>query len=671
MGDCKWPDENSLTLTFVRYTKDESVTANNKVGKLDVREQGPIDHQITDPQINTAKANLAVALRDQREPEQADLAAFLAAISPSESKQPEQVRNDAPPVDFDWSGIRLSLLALVGTCASIAGIMRGKKIYDSHKTKQATVLDIFQAIDGLLQVKDGEVGSVYTSGNPLDIDWGDSPLTARDDPGLDSMLKEKADLDVIVVELRALRDGLEALAKPWSGATLEKIGETSRNAASLLIQVPKQTEQYLNARAAAIKDIRFAPDTAKKLTDTLANFEAQIDKLEQAGWDVSSLRTSLGTYSEANGGVAVSMSKQHFISASEQAKNILTNLEAEFFQATNAEETFASNATRHETRSKVVDQYIEKSASDRATLTSLQERFDTSCTERIGTLQHEVQIFTNDLERMQAELMVVVAEKSFKALDETAQKTDGFTSTQVALERKRGEVADTIAHLEMLAEQLPGDITSSEQAYVADRDTVHSWGHDVDDDVLAELKDIKQDFAKLQTGLQDKRPAYFDIESSFDKISAQSERLLQTARKQHAEAEELRSDITSGNANARKELEELHRYVRDNNDASHVSANIDLKTFSVSGSRKDLQKELEEQSKLRASIAHKLKEAEAAVRKAEAEREAERLAVIAAAEAERRREQKEQRRPEEASRPSHTTGDIGGGSSPSHNTSDL
>jgi hypothetical protein len=135
---------------------------------------------------------------------------------------------------------------------------------------------------------------VYKSGNPLDIHWGNNPLTERDDPGLESMLKEKSDLDILIEELRKQRDSLAALAKPWSGATIEKIEEVRNSVTLLLSRIPSQKNEYFVARAAAIEAIASAPNAAQSLATSLENFDAQIYKLEQAGWDVSTLRASRG-----------------------------------------------------------------------------------------------------------------------------------------------------------------------------------------------------------------------------------------------------------------------------------------------------------------------------------------------------------------------------------------
>lgn len=684
VATCEWPDDNSLALTFVRYTKDESRAAKDSVGKLDVRENGPIDQQISDTQINTAKATLAVALRDPKEAEQADIADFLAKIAPAQSKQPEQTVQKSSSNEFDWSILWWGAAGLGAIVAIATGALRGKRIIDSRRTKSATLLDISHTVDELLQVKTGEVGSLYSSGNPLDIDWGDNPLTARDDPGLERMLTEKQDLDTIIESLRELRVMLGALAKPWSGATLEQIHNIGDSVRLLLGKVPLQKKQYLEARTLAIEAIGSAPKTVGTLTTLLANFEVKIDTLEKAGWDVSSLRKSWGKYSESSGGVQIAMGKQHLIAASNQAKDIMTSLSRELTSASAAEETFTSNATRNETRSGVVKKYKQDLATDQATLASLRERFDVSCTERIGALQRKAESLTSDLERQQAELSVAVEEKSFKALDEVAQKTESFTGAQVVLERHRQELADTIAHLEKLAEELPGDVSESELAYRTDSETVRSWGHDIDGSLMSDLDHIERDFEELNTGLGKKQPAYFDLESSFGEATTKASRLMQAAREQHTEAEGLRQNITRGNAVIEDELNELRRYVTSNSDASHISLDISLRQFSAVGSRGDLRKEYDAQRELRQRIEHRLAEAKRVVREAEAERERVRLAAIAAEEAERRREQEEldrQRRHEEdlirqreeASRPSssHNTSDIGGDSGPSHNTSDL
>ncbi len=647
-----------------------------------VREKGSIDSQISNKTVNDAKPRLSADIKDPSEPIQADIAAYIATITSFHNPQSEQVGQKPTSNEFDWSKLGLALLAIGAVVGvGIAGGIRGKRMFDSYKTRQNTVSEIFEAIDGLLTVKDGEIGTVYKSGNPLDIDWGENPLTGRDDPGLESMLKEKGDLDILIEELRKQRDSLAALAKPWSGATIEKIEEIRNSVTHLLGQIPSQKNEYLKARAAAIEAIASAPNAAQRLATSLENFDAQIDNLEQAGWDVSTLRASRGKYSEANGGVVVAMNKNHLIAASNQAKEITARIHDSLAIAQKAETTFADNTTRHKTRATILGQFNKSTEDDQVVLGSLRERFDTSCTERISSLQKEAKNLTSDLERVQAELTVVVAEKSFKALNEVAQKTDGFTSTQVALEQKRKELAETIALLEKLAKELPDDVSAAKQLYEENQDEAKAWNGDVDEEVIAQLTNMGANFEKLQAGLQRKQPAYFNLKSAFDETNTRVDSLIQTAREQHEEAERLRSDISAGNADAKDELAELRRYVNNHADASNVSTDIDLEEFSTAGSRKELQEKFKKQTALRERISRKMEETERAVREAEEERERLRLAAIAAAEAERRRQQEEadrqrrdeedrRRRQEEASRPSHNTSDLGG-SSASHNTGDL
>lgn len=682
VSTCAWKDDSSIVLTFVRYTKDESdKTPNKSVGKLNVRKKGPIDSQISSKAVNDAKPRLSADIKDPSEPIQADIATYIATITSLHNPQPEQIGQKPTSNEFDWSKLGLAVLAIGAVGVGIAGGVRGKRIHDSYKTRQNTVSEIFEAIDGLLTVKDGEIGTVYKSGNPLDIDWGENPLTERDDPGLESMLKEKSDLDTLIEELRKQRNSLAALAKPWSGATIEKIEQVRNSVTRLLGQIPSQKNEYLEARAATIEAIASAPNAAQSLATSLKNFDAQIDNLEQAGWDVSTLRASRDKSSEAIGGVTIAMNKKHFIAASNQAKEIAASLRATAEIANSAETTFTENTTRHKTRATILDKFNKSTEDDQIMLGSLQERFDTSCTEHIGSLQKDANKLTAALANVQAELTLVVAEKSFKALDEVAQKTGGFTSTQVALEQKRKELAETIALLEKLAKELPDDVSAAKQLYEENQDEAKAWNRDVDEEVIAQLTIVGANFEKIQAGLQRKKPAYFDLKSAFDETNTRVDSLIQTAREHHEEADRLRSDISAGNADAEDELAELRRYVNNHDDASDVSTDIDLESFSTAGSRKELQEELKKQTELRDRIARKMKDAKRAVREAEEERERLRLAAIAAAEAEHRRQQEEadrlrrdeedrRRRQEEASRPSHDTGDLGG-SPASHNTGDL
>ena len=671
---CEWQDGNSVVLSLVRFTREESKANNGSVAKFDVRETGPIDGKISNSAIDDANIQLGQDLRNPADSYQEDLAKFLKAINPPITNSspndttPQPETNQETHEATDWANVfkngSLGLLAIGGLVGLGFVGYRGKEAYEANVFRRNVEADITKVISGILTLSDTEAGNIYATGNQLDIPKPNT--TANEDPGLEGLRSERADLDGLVEQLRAIRDQIKQEGSAWRTSTLQNLAALQASYEQLVNEsLPKEQSEYLAARNAAVRAIETVGDRATQVNTLLEQLRADIDTLEKSGWDVSTLNKERGRFSEADGAADSAIGREHLLDASNKIDGFLPQLIDLSAQVQTAETTLAANQVRHLKRDETLDKYTKTATQETALLEDLSLRFHSSCIDKVEPIKDAVAGLSDQLHRKQAELSLHVEAKSFDGLRRTATLTNEYSSIEISLAAKRKELNDIVTKLEGLVELLPETLANTRQSYLASRGEVQEWGTDIDEDLVDSIVDADRAFANIEAGLDETRPAYFAIEENLSETTARVEAMMQQANVQRQQANELRSIITNGNDSVKSELSRLRSYISGHPDARGVSANIEARSFSTDGTRATLRQTLDMQDKLRKEIDDKLDDAKAAVAAAEAERRRK-------AEAERARQQRARDEAEAAERraaASRNTGDVGRG--PSHRTGNL
>jgi hypothetical protein len=679
---CEWPDGNSLVISIVRFTRDESKANNGSVAKLDVRETGPIDYDISDQTIEDAKVQLGQDLRNPADSYQEDLANFLDAIKP-QAPANNPVPNPAPnpndvwpqpeysqetPRKIDWAKVlKIGGIASLAVGLCVLGY-RVKRTYDTNVFRREVEAEINEVIHGVLTLSDTDAGKIYATNNQLDLPIPNT--TSAEDPGLKNLRGEWEDLSGLVDDLRAIGDQIKKSGSSWSTQTVQNLAALQANYREIVDKsLPKEQQEYLEARSAAINAIATVGDRATQVNTLLGQMETDIKNLAESGWDVATLQKEWAAFSKSDAGADSAMSKEHLIDASNKIDAFLPQLVDLSAQIQTAESTLAANQSRHQKRDDTLMQYTQTAETETALMVELNQRFHASCIEQIQPIKDAVASLTDDLHRKQAEISLRVDAKSFDDLRQTATLTSEYNAIEISLAAKRKELTNIVTKLESLVELLPATLADTRQSYQASRTDVHAWGTDIDDDLVTRIDTADQGFANIEAGLNESRPAYFAIENDLSETTSSVNTLLQRAQSQRDEANGLRSDITTGNTSVQSELSSLNSYVSGHRDASHISVNITARSFGTSGRRAELRQTLAAQQELRDEIAATLRKAKQAVAEAEAERRRQAEELARQERARQAAQAAEAARDAARQSASRNTGNVGGGSS--HNTGNL
>lgn len=642
------------------YRDYVSFAVSEKPRLFNTQKDGKADRYITKTVLVTAEERYIDNLKDKSTPYQEDIAQLLIDIDPTKGQE-----TATPPLsDGNESTPNIPVIPIV---AIIGGLIvvgavgaRGTRHYIISKkygvADEQLGLDlelgdatIQEAREVLSRLNDGDAAELRAA---LEVYEEERQGIENDREVASEQFRTEAwrpwpNLDVVEKIAQGLFDG-------------EKNAKNLRSAASGQLQEFKGKQDQIEAK---IKAFDMLLDGTKVMINTLKFNKWEVTELVSNFADLEVIQSSI-TESRSRGEVdAPDGMIEEYTGQLEGLHKTVSDLEV-VRERTNTE--IANQEPAIEEASKTV-------GSAMAEFAGIKQEYDVSCYQDLEGQISGLADLLEKLATIHADAVPTAGKLDYEDVQASVKFVNKFNGTLEDIKKVADDVAERSKTLLSIEQTLPDTISTIESSL----DTVTAYAFedyhdDVEDETRKAIKKFEATFGGYKTSaVSSDKPKYLELAAVGNKLAAHASSLVERARTEKVEMDQLRDDYQSGVKQAQKDYANLQVYIDENrSDVDGVVFVADIPTYEQGLTRKELRRVVG----VLAGIAKKIEDAQDNARRKVRDAERQRAAILAEAERQERLREQERDADEQRQRASNQYGsgrvgnpsDLGGGYGPSN-----